>query len=163
MSRVETGWCRKIASTPTELLFKPSRSVTNLPMATTETTPSATEGHPPADDSLQVDYRLTVSAGSKSVTNIAGQFEIHSALHPEARRDTAANFSRLMGLLLLQPALIQLNGFITDRRRADIAARDAAEQSQPGATSAGSTMPVAEEPEAPPALAAAAPLAPLTA
>jgi len=116
-----------------------------------------------AADALRIRYALEVKAADQVVLDIHGSADLHHALHPEARRDTAVSFNRLMGLLLLQPALIQLNAFVNDRRRADIAAREAAEQSQPGATSAESTMPVAEQPEEPPALAPAAPLAPLTA
>lgn len=93
-------------------------------MTTTDTTPPHTESNPPAPDSLQVDYRLKVTAGSKSVSTIAGGFELHSALHPDLRRNTAANFHRLVGLLLLEPALMQLNGFVNDLRRADIETRD---------------------------------------
>lgn len=116
-----------------------------------------------AADALRIRYALEVKAADQMVLDIHGSVDLHHALHPEARRDTAANFSRLMGLLLLEPALIQLNGFITDRRRADIAARDAAEQPQLGATNAESTMPSAEQPEEPPSLSPAAPLAALTA
>lgn len=116
-----------------------------------------------AADALRIRYALEVKAADQVVLDIHGSVDLHHALHPEARRDTTANFNRLMGLLLFQPALIQLNTFVNDRRRADIAARDALEQSQPGATGAESTMPVAEEPEAPPALAPTAPLAALTA
>lgn len=130
---------------------------------TTESEEHSSDKPALAADALRVRYGLEVKTADQVVFDIHGSADLHHALHPEARRDTAANFNRLMGLLLLQPALIQLSAFVNDRRRADIVARDAAEQSQPGATSAESTMPVAEEPEAPPALAPAAPLAPLTA
>ncbi|KAF0179625.1 MAG: hypothetical protein FD161_1242 [Limisphaerales bacterium] len=113
-----------------------------------------------AADALRIRYALEVKAADQVVLDIHGSADLHHALHPDLRRNTAANFHRLMGLLLLEPALIQLNAFVNDRRRADIAARDAATEA---GSEPASTSPATESLDTSPDLTPEAPLKVITA
>lgn len=104
--------------------------------ASTPTTQPIIEPTAQHADTLHVDYALKVRGRDLTVCEIAGSAHMPYALNAEIRRDTAANFHKLLGLLLLQPALLQVNGFVNGLRRADIEARESA--------SSGETSPVAE-------------------
>lgn len=77
-------------------------------------------------DTLEVNYALQVRGREHQLCDISGKVDMPYALHSDQRRDTAVNFNRLMALLLVQPALVQVNSFITGLRRADIDARESA-------------------------------------
>ena len=124
-------------------------------------------------DTLHVDYALKVRGREHTVCEIDGSAHMPYALHADTRRDTAANFNRLMGLLLLQPALLQVNGYINGLRRADIETREAGQpvgsrngvetQSSDPLESFPGTIPEAGDPEPPPHLTPEPPLKTLTA
>jgi len=131
-----------------------------------KTEPSTTPpvGHPTAQhaDTLHVDYALKVRGREHVVCEIDGSAHMPYALNAEIRRDTAANFHKLLGLLLLQPALLQVNGFVNGLRRADIEARENASSGEaaPAAESDASlseTVPEAVEVSLPPDLSPQAP------
>jgi len=120
--------------------------------------PEKTSPMPP--DTLHLAYALKVSGRDAVVCDICGHAEMPYALHPDLRRNTAANFHRLMGLLLLEPALMQLNGFVNDLRRADIEARDRRVEAPPADDPPG---PSADASDAAPDLAPEPPLKLITA
>lgn len=129
----------------------------------TPTQPVATEPTAQHADTLHVDYALKVRGREQVVCEIDGSAHMPYALRADTRRDTAANFNKLLGLLLLQPALLQVNGFVNGLRRADIEARENGEQAQPSPTTMESAPPTAEPQDAPPDLSPTEPPTPMTA
>ncbi|MEQ2005824.1 MAG: hypothetical protein ABMA26_03415 [Limisphaerales bacterium] len=91
---------------------------------------NASSTAPPAGHStapphcLHVAYSLQVKGDGRVPCDIAGTVEMPYALHPDGRREAVPNFNKLMELILLRPALMQLTGFVNGLRRADIEARE---------------------------------------
>lgn len=121
-------------------------------------------------DTLRVHYALEVKGREQLVCGIRGSADIPYALHCDQRRDTAVNFNKLMALLLVQPALVQVSSFVNGLRRADIEARESAPSGEAPPTdepqqhaslatlaSLNDTMPEAVEPPSPPDLSPDAP------
>lgn len=132
---------------------------TAMPARMTDSTPAqpvATDPTAQHADTLHVAYALKVRGREHVVCEINGSAHMPYALHADTRRDTAANFNKLLGLLLLQPALLQVNGFVNGLRRADIETRENGEQAQP-------SPPTIEPQDAPPDLSPTEPPTPMTA
>lgn len=125
-----------------------------------KTEPSTTPpvGHPTAPaHCLHVAYSLQVKGDGRVPCDITGTVEMPYALHPDGRREAVPNFNKLMELILIRPALMQLTGFVNGLRRADIEARESASsgEASPAAESGASlseTVPEAVELSLPPDL-----------
>ena len=134
----------------------------------TESSTTPLVGHSTAPaHCLHVAYALKVKGEGRVPCDITGSVEMPYALHPDGRREAVPNFNKLMELILLRPALMQLTGFVNGLRRADIEARENAPSGEAPPTdepqqhaslaSLNGAMPEAVQPPLPPDLTPQAP------
>lgn len=150
----------------------PTRMTASTPTTQPIIEPTAQHAdHPTAPPHcLQVAYALKVRGDGHVPCDIAGTVEMPYALHPDGRREAVPNFNKLMELILLRPALMQLTGFVNGLRRADIDAREnvapgeAAQADEPqqhaslaSLASLNGAMPEAVDPPLPPNMSPDAP------